>query len=52
LSLKTTTHRRDAENAEEAQRKAFNSLRELCLLCVSAVKFFVLDITSDEMKKI
>jgi hypothetical protein len=33
------THRRDAESAEEAQRKQIgSSLRDLCVLCVSAVK--------------
>jgi hypothetical protein len=30
-------HRRDTENAEEAQRKTFNSLRYPCVLRVSAV---------------
>jgi cytochrome c oxidase subunit 2 len=31
------THRRDAESAEGTQRKPLNSLRYLCVLCVSAV---------------
>jgi cytochrome c-type biogenesis protein CcmH/NrfG len=35
--MKRKIHRRDAESAEEAQRKTFNSLRLLCVLRVSAV---------------
>jgi hypothetical protein len=39
--VKVELHRRDAENTEGAQRKAFNSLRYLRELCVSAVKLTI-----------
>lgn len=39
--MSATVHRGDAENTEEAQREMINSLRNLCDLCASAVKFSV-----------
>jgi len=41
LQRKQRVHRRGAEDAEITQRKAINSLRPLCVLCVSAVNQLV-----------
>ncbi len=37
-----TSHRRDTENTEGAQRKPYSALRNLCVLCVSAVNLISL----------